>query len=119
MWLILQGFTAQLVFGSLVFLPRLFQAKAEELGYSQATAIDIGSVYATLFQLGAVLSIVGGLVGDRLQRRTPRGRAMVASVGILAAIPFYMVLFFVPITAGRARRRRYGRRSSAACCAAW
>lgn len=96
-WLILQGLTAQVVFGSLVFLPRLFQAKAQDIGYSQATAIDIGSVYATLFQLGAALSIVGGLVGDRLQRRTPRGRAMVASVGILAAIPFYMVLFFVPI----------------------
>jgi hypothetical protein len=31
-WLILQGFTAQLVFGSLVLLPRLFQAKAEALG---------------------------------------------------------------------------------------
>jgi MFS family permease len=97
LWLILQGFTAQIVFGSLVFLPRLFQAKAEQLGYSQATAIDIGSVYATLFQLGGVLSIVGGIVGDRLQRRTPRGRAMVASVGILAAIPFYVVLFFVPL----------------------
>jgi MFS transporter, Spinster family, sphingosine-1-phosphate transporter len=97
LWLVLQGFTAQLVFGSLVFLPRLFQAKAESLGYDQITAIDIGSVYATLFQLGGALSIVGGIVGDRLQRRTPRGRAMVASVGILTAIPFYVVLVFVPI----------------------
>jgi MFS family permease len=97
LWLVLQGFTAQLVFGSLVFLPRLFQAKAEALGYPQGTAIEIGSVYATLFQLGGVLSIVGGLIGDRLQRRTPRGRAMVAAIGILAAIPFYVVLFFVPV----------------------
>jgi MFS transporter, Spinster family, sphingosine-1-phosphate transporter len=97
MWLVLQGFTAQLVFGSLVFLPRLFQAKAQAIGYSEATAIDIGSVYATLFQLGGVLSIVGGIVGDRMQRRNPRGRAMVASIGILAGIPFYVVLFFVPI----------------------
>jgi MFS family permease len=96
-WLILQGFTAQLVFGSLVLLPRLFQAKAEAIGYPQSTAIQIGSVYATLFLLGGVMSIVGGLVGDRLQRRTLRGRAMVASVGILAAIPFYVVLFFVPL----------------------
>ncbi len=96
-WLILQGFTAQLVFGSLVFLPRLFQAKAEDLGFSQETAIDIGSVYATLFLLGGVLSIIGGVVGDRLQRRTPRGRALVAAVGILAGVPFYVVLFFVPL----------------------
>ena len=96
-WLVLQGFTAQLVFGSLVFLPRLFQAKAEALGYSETTAIEIGSVYATLFSLGGVFSIVGGLIGDRMQRRTRRGRAMVASVGILAGIPFYVALFFVPI----------------------
>jgi len=97
LWLILQGFTAQLVFGSLAFVPRLFQAKAESLGYQRDTAIAIGAVYATLFTLGALLSIVGGLVGDRLQRRTPRGRAIVASVGILTAIPFYVLLFFLPL----------------------
>jgi MFS family permease len=96
-WLTLQGLTAQMVFGSLVFLPRLFQAKANQLGYGDPTAIKIGSVYATVFQLGGVLAIVGGIVGDRLQRRTLRGRAMVASIGILAAIPFYVVLFFVPV----------------------
>jgi MFS family permease len=96
-WLILQGLTAQVAFGALVWLPRLFQARAEAQGYTQETAIVIGSVFATLFQLGGVLSIVGGLVGDRLQRRTPRGRALVAAFGVLAAVPFYAVLFFVPM----------------------
>jgi MFS transporter, Spinster family, sphingosine-1-phosphate transporter len=57
----------------------------------------VGSIFATMFQLGAAFSIVGGLVGDRLQRRNPGGRAMVAAVGILAAVPLYLVLFFVPI----------------------
>ncbi|MGW0431064.1 MFS transporter [Micromonospora sp. NPDC003197] len=96
-WLILQGLPAQAAFGSLVWLPVLFQQRAEDQGYSTATAIVVGSVFATLFQLGGALSIVGGLVGDALQRRTPRGRALVAAVGILAAVPFYVVLFFVPI----------------------
>jgi MFS family permease len=96
-WLILQGLTAQVAFGSLVWLPRLFQARAEAQGYGQSTAIVIGSVFATLLQLGGALSIVGGLVGDRLQRRTPRGRALVAAVGILAAVPLYLGLFFVPL----------------------
>ena len=95
-WLILQGFSAQIAFGSLVWLPVLFRARAEDQGYSAATAIVVGSVFATLFQLGGALSIFGGLIGDRLQRRTPRGRALVAAVGILAAVPFYVVLFFVP-----------------------
>jgi MFS family permease len=96
-WLVAQGVTAQLVFGSLLLLPRLFQAKAEQLGFSEPEAIKIGSLYSTLFALGGALSIVGGIVGDRLQRRTPRGRAIVASVGILAGIPFYLVVLFTPL----------------------
>lgn len=96
-WLVLQGLTAQVTFGSLVWLPRLLQAKAQALGYPQHQAIVVGSVFATLFQLGGVLAIFGGLLGDRLQRRTPRGRALVAAAGILAGIPFYVVLFFAPL----------------------
>jgi MFS family permease len=96
-WLILQGGTAQIAFGSLVWLPVLFRSRAEHQGYSAGTAVLVGSVFATLFQLGGALSIVGGLVGDRLQRRTSRGRALVAAVGVLAAVPFYLVLFFVPM----------------------
>ncbi|HEU4421132.1 MAG TPA: MFS transporter [Pilimelia sp.] len=96
-WLILQGLTAQVAFGSLVWLPRLFQARAEAQGYSEETSIVIGSMFATLFLLGGVLSIAGGLVGDWLQRRTPRGRALVAAFGILAAVPFYLVLFAIPL----------------------
>jgi MFS family permease len=96
-WLILQGVTAQVTFGSLVWLPRLLQAKAEAQGYPEATAILIGSLFATMFQLGGVLSIFGGLVGDRLQRRNPGGRALVAAIGILGGIPLYLLLFFAPL----------------------
>jgi MFS transporter, Spinster family, sphingosine-1-phosphate transporter len=96
-WLILQGFCGQIAFGSLVWLPVLFRARAEDQGYSASTAVLVGSVFATIFQLGGALSILGGLVGDRLQRRTPRGRALVAAIGVLAAVPFYVVLFFVPM----------------------
>ena len=96
-WLILQGLSAQVAFGSLVWLPVLFRARAEDQGYSTGTAVLVGSVFATLFQLGGALSILGGLIGDRVQRRTPRGRALVSAVGVLAAVPFYVVLFFVPM----------------------
>jgi MFS family permease len=96
-WLVLQGLTAQATFGSLVWLPRLFQAKAEAQGFDEAQAIQIGSLLATLFQLGGVLSIVGGLIGDRWQRRDPGGRAKVAAIGILAGVPFYVALFFGPL----------------------
>ncbi|MBN1172157.1 MAG: MFS transporter, partial [Micromonosporaceae bacterium] len=52
--LILQGLTAQVTFGSLVWLPQLFRARAEAQGYAAETATAIGSLYATLFQLGGV-----------------------------------------------------------------
>ncbi|UWP84661.1 MFS transporter [Dactylosporangium fulvum] len=97
-WLVLQGLTAQVTFGSLVWLPRLFQAKAEAQGYDEQTAIQIGGLLATLFQLGGALSIVGGLIGDRWQRRDPGGRAKVAAIGILAGVPLYVLLFFAPLT---------------------
>jgi len=96
-WLILQGVSAQAAFGSMVWLPVLFSERALSQGYSLPTATMVGSIFATLFQLGAALSIVGGLLGDVLQRRNPRARALVAAVGILAAVPFYLVLFFVPM----------------------
>lgn len=97
-YLVLQGLIAQVALGSFVWLPRLLQARAEAQGYGPETATAIGSVYATLYQVGGALSIIGGIVGDRMQRRTPRGRALVAAVGLVAAVPFYVVLFFVPIT---------------------
>ncbi|HZM80096.1 MAG TPA: MFS transporter [Candidatus Limnocylindrales bacterium] len=96
-WLVAQGLTAQVVFGSLVWLPQLFQAKAQALGYAESISIVMGSVFAILFQLGGVLSILGGLVGDRVQRRRPGGRALVASAGILTAVPLYIGLFFLPL----------------------
>jgi MFS transporter, Spinster family, sphingosine-1-phosphate transporter len=96
-WLVSQGLSAQVTFGSLVWLPVLFQEKATEQGFDEAAAIRVGGLLATLFTLGGVLSIVGGLVGDRWQRRNPGGRAMVAAIGILAGIPLYIVLFFVPL----------------------
>lgn len=97
LWLVAQGLTAQLGFGSLVWLPRLFQAKAEDLGYGTEPAIMVGSVFTVLVLSGGVLSLLGGLAGDRLQRRTPRGRALVAAAGTLAAVPLFAVLFFAPL----------------------
>jgi MFS transporter, Spinster family, sphingosine-1-phosphate transporter len=96
-WLAAQGLTAQIAFGSLFWLPRLLQAKAEALGYPEPTAIVIGSVFTILILSGGVLSLVGALIGDRLRRRTPRARAMVASIGVLAAVPLFIGLIFFPL----------------------
>src|SRR5919107_1668465 len=55
-WLIMQGLTAQIAFGSLVWLPVLFRARAEDQGYSTGTAVLVGSVFATPLQTGGALS---------------------------------------------------------------
>jgi MFS family permease len=96
-WLVAQGLTVQVAVGSLVWLPLLFQAKAEAIGYDEATAILVGSVFTVMVLSGGALSLVGGLVGDRLQRRTRRGRAMVAAIGALGAVPLLLGLFFIPL----------------------
>lgn len=98
LWLVAQGITAQLAYGSLVWVPLLYQAKVVEQGYDTVTATRVGGLYAALFQLAAVSSVAAGWLGDRWQRRNPRGRALLSMVGILGAIPFFVAFFFVPLS---------------------
>ena len=96
-WLILQGLSAQIAYGSLIWVPLLYQSKVQAVGYDLATATAVGAVFGGLFQIGGVTSILSGHLGDRLQQRTPRARAIVSMVGILGAIPFFVAFFFVPL----------------------
>ena len=97
-WLILQGFTAQFAYGSLIWLPRLFAAKMEATGSSLETATAVGGLFAIVFQVGGVFSVYGGYLGDQWQRRDLRGRATLSAIGVLGAIPLYLALFFIPLT---------------------
>ncbi len=96
-WLIAQGFTAQFAYGSLLWVPLLYQSKVVAEGYDTATATKVGGIFAAIFQLAAITSIVAGWLGDRWQRRNPRGRATLSMIGILGAIPFFLLFFFVPL----------------------
>jgi len=96
-WLVLQGLTAQLAYGSLVWVPLLYQEKVAAEGYSDVTGTRVGGLFAALFLTGALFSILAGHVGDRLQRRTLRGRALLSATGILGAIPAFLVFFWVPL----------------------
>ena len=98
LWLIVQGVTAQLAYGSLIWVPLLYQAKVLEQGYDAVTATRVGGIYAAMFQVAAVSSIAAGWLGDRWQRRDLRGRAFLSMIGVLGAIPFFLAFFFVPLT---------------------
>ena len=96
-WLIAQGFTAQIAYGSLVWVPLLYQEKVIAAGYSPETGTKVGGLFAALFLTGALFSILAGHVGDRIQRRTLRGRALISAVGITGAIPFFLAFFWIPL----------------------
>ncbi|MSQ40517.1 MAG: MFS transporter [Dehalococcoidia bacterium] len=98
LWLIAQTFTAQLAYGSLIWLPRLFAAKTQGEGYSLETATVVGSLFAIVFSIGGGFSILGGYLGDRWQSRDLRGRALISAIGIWGGIPFYLALFFLPLS---------------------
>lgn len=96
-WLIVQGITAQIAYGSLIWVTLLYQEKVLAQGYDESTATKVGGLFAAIFTVGALFSILAGHIGDRLQRRTLRGRAIISAIGILGAIPFFLVFFWVPL----------------------
>lgn len=96
-WLVLKGFSAQLAYGSLIWVPLLYQSKIVELGYSIETSTRVGGLYAAVFQLAAITSIGAGWLGDRRQIHDRSARAKLSAVGVLGAIPFFIAFFFVPL----------------------
>jgi MFS family permease len=96
-WLVLQGLTAQIAYGSLIWVPLLYQEKVIAEGYSSATGQQVGGLFAAMFSIGALFSILAGHIGDRWQRKNLSGRAYVSAGGILGAIPFFLVFFWVPL----------------------
>ncbi|HWI62881.1 MAG TPA: MFS transporter [Symbiobacteriaceae bacterium] len=96
-WLILQGFFAQFAFGANVWMSRLFTARVQAEGYPVETAVAVGALFATLFSLGGLLSVLGGWLGDLWQRKNPGGRALLSAIGILGSIPLFVALFFLPL----------------------
>ena len=96
-WLVFQGLAAQVAYGSLVYVPLLYQEKVIDQGYSEATGTKVGGLFAAIALTGALSSIVMGHIGDKAQQRTLRGRTIVSAIGILGAIPFFLILFWVPL----------------------
>lgn len=96
-WLVLQGLTAQVAYGSLIWVPLLYQEKVIAEGYSQATGQQVGGLFAAMFTIGALFSILFGHIGDRWQRKNLSGRAYVSAIGIIGAIPFFLIFFWIPL----------------------
>ncbi len=98
MWLIVAVLFNQLTYGSFIWLPRLFAAKAEAAGLGLEAATTMGSIFAVVFQVGGLFSVVGGHLGDHFQRRDLRGRTWVSAIGLAASVPFLAALFLLPLS---------------------
>jgi MFS family permease len=96
-WLMLQGFLAQFTFGSLSLLPALLSARLVAQGQDLPQATALAALLVVVFQLGGVISIGWGWLGDRLQQRYPRARALLAAYGFWLAVPCYITLFWTPL----------------------
>lgn len=96
-WLVLQAFFLNLTTGVLIWLPTMYAAKIELLGYSNNTRIVVSGYLFAIFQLGGLLSMYFGYLGDRLQTRFPNGRAMLSCISVFAAMPLYILMFVMPL----------------------
>lgn len=96
-WLMMQGFFMNVTIGTLIWLPTLYAAKIRVQGYKEETALIAASYFFALLQLGGLSSMYFGYLGDRFQKRTLRGRALLTGGLILAAIPLYLTMFMLPM----------------------
>nr|MDO8108997.1 MFS transporter [Candidatus Sigynarchaeota archaeon] len=94
--LMLQGLTAQVVWGSLTWLPFVFTQKVVDQGLPQSSGGLVGNIIAGLFGIGGIFSILFGALGDRLQKKTLKARPLISAVTALAGIPLFMVMLLVP-----------------------
>ena len=98
-WIILQGLAAQLAFGSLIWLPRVFEAKAQAAAPAGGNAMAVGSLLAVMVNVAGIWSLLGGYLGDWWHERDLRGRALLSSATLLAGVPFYLAMLLVPLPA--------------------
>ncbi|WP_176550425.1 MFS transporter [Bacillus sp. AFS037270] len=97
-FLFLQTFLMNIATGSLIWIPTLYIFKIMQQGYSMGTAVIVSGYLYAIFQLGGIASFYFGHLGDKIQRKTYKGRAYFTAFFVLITIPLYILLFFVPMT---------------------
>jgi len=96
-WLILQTTLLTLAFGSTTWVPRWAVAQVEALGFELEIATAVGNIFVILFSIGILAAIPAGYLGDRWQKRNPKGRTWLGMLGLIGSVPFFILLFLMPI----------------------
>lgn len=96
-WLILQGFFAQFGWGAIAFLPAVIANKISIYGLTPDIGGETyGGIIAALFQLGGIFSIIFGWLGDKLQKKTLKGRSYISSIGMFSGIILFILILIIP-----------------------
>lgn len=98
LYLFLQAFFMNIATGSLIWLPTLYIFKIQQVGFDLKTAIIASGYLYAIFQLGGITSMFFGHLGDRLQRKSYKGRAYLTALLVLLTMPLYILMFVVPMT---------------------
>ena len=83
--------------GSLIWLPTLFIFKIQQQGYSMETAMIASGYLYAIFQLGGMTSVYFGHLGDKLQKKSYKGRALITAVFVFLTMPLYILMFIIPM----------------------
>ena len=75
----------------------LFIFKIQQQGYSMETAMIASGLLYAIFQLGGMTSVYFGHLGDKLQRKTYKGRALLTAIFVFLTMPFYIFMFIIPM----------------------
>ncbi len=95
--LFFQGFFMNITTGSLIWLPTLYISKIQHLGYDNKTAIIASGYLFALFQIGGLTSSFFGHLGDIVQGKSYKGRAILTSFFVFITMPFYILMFMIPM----------------------
>jgi Sugar phosphate permease len=95
--LFFQGFFMNISTGSLIWLPTLYISKIQQQGYSNKTAIIAAGYLYALFQIGGLTPGFFGYLGDKLQRKTYKGRALLTAFFVFITMPLYFGMFITPM----------------------
>lgn len=95
--LLVQGFFMNITTGSLIWLPTLYIVKIKLQGYDNKTAIIASGYMFAVLQLGGLTSAFFGYLGDRFQRKSYKGRAVLTAVLVFLTMPLYIAMFAIPM----------------------
>lgn len=95
--LFLQAFFINITTGTLIWLPTLYISKIQHQGYSLKISIVASGYLYAIFQLGGMTSAFFGYLGDRFQRKSYKGRALLTSIFVFAMMPLYIAIYEIPM----------------------